>query len=53
MAGDRVAYLGLNSDRYLEFYLAVAWADCVAVPVNTRWTASEIAFSLVDRAPGH
>ena len=33
-AGDRVAYLGLNSDRYHEFYLAVAWAGAVAVPVK-------------------
>ena len=25
-AGDRVAVLSLNSDRYLEIYLAVGWA---------------------------
>ncbi|MBA3743880.1 AMP-binding protein [Sporichthya sp.] len=30
--GDRVAYLGLNSDRYLQYYLAVPWADAVVVP---------------------
>ncbi len=47
-AGDRVGYLGLNSDRFLEYYLAVAWADAVAVPVNTRWTPTEIAYSLND-----
>jgi long-chain acyl-CoA synthetase len=32
-AGDRVAVLMLNQDRYLELYLAVAWAGAVAVPV--------------------
>ncbi len=47
-SGDRVAYLGLNSDRYVEFYLAVPWADAVVVPVNSRWAPAEIAFSLQD-----
>ncbi|HUR75704.1 MAG TPA: long-chain-fatty-acid--CoA ligase [Sporichthya sp.] len=46
--GDRVAYLGLNSDRYLQYYLAVPWADAVVVPVNSRWSPQEIAFSLTD-----
>jgi acyl-CoA synthetase (AMP-forming)/AMP-acid ligase II len=46
--GDRVAYLGLNSDRQLEFYLAVPWADAVVVPLNTRWAAAELAFALND-----
>ncbi|MGQ0623913.1 MAG: acyl-CoA synthetase [Sporichthyaceae bacterium] len=45
---DRVAYLGLNSDRYCEYYLAVPWADAVVVPVNSRWAPTEIAFSLTD-----
>ncbi|HEX3610919.1 MAG TPA: long-chain-fatty-acid--CoA ligase [Sporichthyaceae bacterium] len=47
-SGDRVGVLGLNSDRYLESYLAVPWADAVVVPVNTRWAPAEIAFSLRD-----
>ena len=47
-AGDRVAYLGLNSDRYLQYYLAVPWANAVVVPVNSRWSPQEIAFSLTD-----
>ena len=31
-AGDRVGVLMLNQDRYLELYLAVAWAGAVIVP---------------------
>lgn len=46
--GDRVAHLGPNSDRFLQWYLALAWLGAVAVPVNTRWTPTEIAFSLTD-----
>jgi acyl-CoA synthetase (AMP-forming)/AMP-acid ligase II len=46
--GDRVAMLALNSDRYSEYLLAVPWADAVLNPVNTRWSAAEIAYSLGD-----
>ena len=46
--GDRVAYLGLNSDRFIEYYLAVPWADAVLNPVNIRWSPVEIAYSLTD-----
>jgi acyl-CoA synthetase (AMP-forming)/AMP-acid ligase II len=46
--GDRVAMLALNSDRYHEYLLAVPWANAVLNPVNTRWSAAEIAYSLVD-----
>ena len=46
--GDRVAYLGLNSDRFLEYYLATWWAGAVVNPVNVRWAAAEIGFSLED-----
>lgn len=49
--GDRVAILALNSDRYLEAYLAIAWAGAVAVPLNTRWSAREVADALADCAP--
>ncbi|MBM7276363.1 long-chain-fatty-acid--CoA ligase [Gordonia rubripertincta] len=45
-SGDRVAILSLNSDRYLQTLLAIAWADAVMVPVNTRWSVKEIAYSL-------
>ena len=46
--GDRVAYLGLNSDRFYEYYFAVPWADAVVNPVNIRWAAAEIAYALED-----
>jgi long-chain acyl-CoA synthetase len=39
--GDRVAILSLNSDRYLELYLATAWAGAVIVPLNIRWSPQE------------
>lgn len=47
-AGDRVAMLALNSDRYHEYLLAVPWADAVLNPVNIRWSVAEIAYSLAD-----
>jgi acyl-CoA synthetase (AMP-forming)/AMP-acid ligase II len=46
--GDRVGLLAPNSDIYHEFLLAVPWADAVLMPINTRWSASEIAFALRD-----
>ena len=46
--GDRVAPIALNSDRYLELYLAVWWAGGVIVPGNTRWALPEHVFSLND-----
>jgi long-chain acyl-CoA synthetase len=46
--GDRVAVLMLNSDRYLELYLGIAWAGAVIVPTNVRWSQAEIADSLLD-----
>jgi acyl-CoA synthetase (AMP-forming)/AMP-acid ligase II len=47
-AGDRVAILSLNSDRYAELLLAVPWADAVLNPVNIRWSPAEIVYSLVE-----
>ncbi len=40
--GDRVALLGMNSDRYLEMTLAVPWAGAVLVPLNTRLSVPEL-----------
>ena len=40
-AGDRIAILSLNSDRYLEVYLATGWAGGVVVPLNIRWSQLE------------
>ncbi|MNZ41067.1 Long-chain-fatty-acid--CoA ligase [compost metagenome] len=47
-SGDRVAMLSLNSQRYIEYFLAVPWADAVINPVNTRWSVPEIVYSLDD-----
>ena len=47
-SGDRVGILSMNSDRYLEYYFAVPWADAVTNSVNIRWSAPEIAYSLKD-----
>lgn len=46
--GGRVAMLSLNSDRYLEYQMAVPWGGGVLNPCNTRWTAAEILYSLDD-----
>ena len=47
-AGDRVAILALNSDRYTEYQFGVWWAGGVIVPMNVRWSATEHAYSLRD-----
>ena len=49
--GDRVAILMLNQDRYLELYLAIAWAGAVVVPLNIRWNAAENQDCLSDCRP--
>ena len=46
--GDRVAILALNSDRYLEYFVAVPWAGGVLVPLNIRWSVAENVYSLDD-----
>jgi long-chain acyl-CoA synthetase len=46
--GDRVAILALNSDRYVETYLAAAWAGAVIVPLNIRWSLPENEDALKD-----
>src|SRR5262249_24287214 len=45
--GGRVAILSLNSDRYAELLVAIPWADGVFNPVNVRWSAEEVVYSLV------
>ena len=47
-AGDRVGMLGPNSDRFLEVGYGCWWLGAVLVPVNCRWNAEEIAYSLDD-----
>lgn len=46
--GDRIGILAMNSDQYHEVLLAVPWANAVAVPINTRWSHAEIAYSIID-----
>ena len=45
---DRVAMLGLNSDRYYEYFFAVPWAGGVFVPINTRLAPAEMVYWLSD-----
>jgi acyl-CoA synthetase (AMP-forming)/AMP-acid ligase II len=47
-AGDRVGMLSFNSDRYLEYLYGTLWTGAAVNPINVRWTASEIAYSLDD-----
>ncbi|MDO8773135.1 MAG: long-chain-fatty-acid--CoA ligase [Burkholderiaceae bacterium] len=47
-SGDRIAMLSLNSDRYLEYQMAVPWGGGVLNPCNIRWSAAEILYSLED-----
>lgn len=46
--GDRVGMLALNSDRYLEFFFGTWWGGGAVNPVNIRWSAAEVAYSLDD-----
>jgi acyl-CoA synthetase (AMP-forming)/AMP-acid ligase II len=41
-SGDRVAFRGSNSDRYLEWFFAVGWAGAVVVPVSVRLAPPEV-----------
>ncbi|MBO3277407.1 long-chain-fatty-acid--CoA ligase [Pseudomonas schmalbachii] len=47
-SGERVAMLSINSPRCIEYNLAVPWADAVVNPVNIRWSAAEIIYSMDD-----
>ncbi|MDD2546188.1 MAG: long-chain fatty acid--CoA ligase [Burkholderiaceae bacterium] len=47
-AGDRVGMLAQNGVRSVEFFQGTWWGGGVVNPVNTRWSAREIAYSLDD-----
>ena len=49
--GDRVAFLGKNSDHYFEYWLGAAKAGLVLVPVNWRLAAPEIAHVVGNSRP--
>lgn len=46
--GDRIAVLGLNSIELVESWLAALRLGAIAVPVNFRLAAEEIAYVLAD-----
>ena len=50
-AGDRVAIVSNNSDRYVEFYFATLWCGAVILPINTRASIDEMAACLDDAEP--
>jgi acyl-CoA synthetase (AMP-forming)/AMP-acid ligase II len=49
--GDRVAYLGFNSDALFECYFAPSLAGFEAVVLNFRWSARECAAGLRECEP--
>ena len=50
--GDRIAYLGKNSDIYFELLMGAMKAGVVMAPVNWRLAGPEVAFIVGDcRAP--
>ena len=51
--GERVAYFGKNSDRYLEIFFGAAKVGAVTTPVNWRLAGPELAYILQDFACSH
>src|ERR1700738_1713303 len=50
--GERIAYLGKNSDIYFELLLGAMKANVVLAPVNWRLAGPEVAFIVADcKAP--
>src|SRR4051794_13644888 len=49
--GDRLALLLPNEADYIELVHACAWLGVIAVPLNTRLSATEIAHILADATP--
>lgn len=48
LPGDRIGYLGKNSDRFFELLFAAAKARVVMVPIGWRLTLPEVAFLVQD-----
>src|SRR3984957_11873535 len=46
--GERIAYLGKNSDVYFELLMGAMKANVVMAPVNWRLAGPEIAFIVGD-----
>src|SRR5260370_3958742 len=51
VAGDRLAILLPNESEYIELVYACAWLGVIAVPLNTRLSATEIDHVLTDASP--
>jgi long-chain acyl-CoA synthetase len=51
VVGDRLALLLPNEAEYLELIYACAWLGVAAVPLNTRFSATEIDRVLADATP--
>src|SRR6476469_7880259 len=50
--GERIAYLGKNSDIYFELLMGAIKANVVMAPVNWRLAGPEVAFTVDDcKAP--
>ena len=47
-SGDRIAMLGLNSPRYIEFFYGSFWMGGASVPLNIRWAVAEHIYALND-----
>jgi fatty-acyl-CoA synthase len=45
-AGDRVAYLALNTTELLEAHFGVPWSGAVLVAINTRLLSDEVEYIL-------
>jgi acyl-CoA synthetase (AMP-forming)/AMP-acid ligase II len=43
---SRVGLLSLNTDTFFHTCLAIAWADAIVVPLNTRWSIKEMSYAL-------
>jgi long-chain acyl-CoA synthetase len=50
-AGDRLALLLPNGPQYIELVYACSWLGVIAVPLNTRLSATEIDRVLADANP--
>ena len=48
--GDRVAYLGKNSDFYFEMFFGAAKMGAATTPINWRLAGPEVAYILQDLA---
>ncbi|MEC7762128.1 MAG: long-chain-fatty-acid--CoA ligase [Pseudomonadota bacterium] len=47
-AGDCIAAIGTNSDRYVEIFYAIPWAGAAFTPLNIRWAVAENRFAMGD-----